>query len=99
MMPTVATFCEDNAAATYCEEFGSQRRERPISHYKDAIADFLFELTRWLDIRPLWRRGETRFFRVNFWKSDVEVGEERIARSIFLAVEDTHDGLCVREAA
>ena len=76
-----------------------ERRTRPLSHYTDAIADFFVELPRWLDVRPLWRKANTRFFRVNFWRTDLSNAEERIARSVFVAVEDTFDGLAVREIA
>lgn len=96
MMKTATEVCADFSGTTYCEPSGSERRHRPLSHYKDAIAEYLVELVQWLDIRPLWQRGDTRFFRVNFWK-ELPGGEQRIARSIFLAVEDTFDGLSVRE--
>lgn len=98
MLKTATQACEDFGSTTYCERIGDERRHRPLSHYKDAIAEYLVEHTRWLDIRPLWERGDTRFFRVNLWKTDLSCGEQRIARSLFIAVQDTYDGLCVREA-
>lgn len=70
--------------------------ERPLSHYKLAIAEFLFEYVRWLDVRVLWRTGRTTFFRVNRWALGERVGDARIAKSDFLAVDDLCDGLKVR---
>jgi len=90
-------FCEDSGAASFCEPSENDQRQRPISHYRDAIADHFVEFLKWLDIRPLWRDGDTRYFRVNFWKYGASVGRAQITRSVFLAVDDKFDGLSVRE--
>jgi len=81
----------------YCEPSETEVRQRPSSHYQEAIAEHFVEFARWLDIRPLWRDDNIRFFRVNFWNTDFTTGERRIVRSVFLAIEDLYDGLCVRE--
>lgn len=71
-------------------------RARPMWHYKLAIAKFLVEYIRWLDIRMLWRSGSTTFFRVNHWSMGDRVGDASITRSEFLAVDDSRKGLNVR---
>ena len=84
-------------ATTFCEGVRTARPRRPVGEYAEAIAAFFFELPQWLDIRPLWRRDATSFWRVNFWRTDTASGEERICRSAFIAVEETMDALHVED--
>jgi hypothetical protein len=90
--------CADYGVTDYCEP-ASRERWRSLGEYRDAIADYFVEFVRWLDIRPLWQQGDARFFRVNFWKPNPGNGQPRIARSVFLCVQETFDGLVVKETA
>ncbi len=54
------------------------------------IAAVLFENPRDLDIRLLWTRGATSYFRVNWWTTIR--GEPRIRRSAFLRVARAPQG-------
>ena len=86
-------------STTSCERVIAARLPRPATDYAEAIAAFFFDLPRWLDIRPLWRCGATSFWRVNFWRTDAASGQEHIARSAFVAIEETSRILNVKELA
>lgn len=86
-----------NAVLEIAPKSQPRKRIRPLGQYKQAIADFLVEYVRWLDFRLLWRSGQTTFFRVNFWSTGDRVGDARITRSAFLAVEESSRGLRVRD--
>ena len=83
-------------STTFCERV-SARIPRSSADYAEAIAAFFFDLPRWLDIRPLWRRGATSFWRVNFWRTDMATGQEQIGRSAFVAIEENSRILKVKE--
>ena len=71
-------------------------RECKLPLYKQAIAGFLVEHMHWLDVRELWREELTAFFRVNIWSTGDRVGDARITKSLFLAVDEHEGGLRVR---
>ncbi|MBI3836233.1 MAG: hypothetical protein HY287_18085 [Planctomycetes bacterium] len=76
---------------------GELERQYSLWNLKEAIADYLVDYVRWLDIRLLWRSRRKAFFRVNFWTNGIRAFDSHISRSLFLAVEDSDDGLVVRE--
>jgi hypothetical protein len=50
-----------------------------------------------MEIKPLWSRDNVHYVRVNWWLPDPVMGN-RVSRSAFVAVEQTDDGLAVRDA-
>ena len=67
-----------------------------LRQMRTAIAAVFFEDPRQLDIRHLWVRGGSNFFRVNWWSSAI-AGTRRIVRSAFVAVEACDGDWRVRE--
>ena len=68
---------------------------RVAAEMRAAIAAVLFENPRNLDMRLLWTRVWTSYFRVNRW-TQRRNGEARIARSEFISVTQTPNGYRVR---
>jgi hypothetical protein len=69
--------------------------QRTIGEMRNAIGAALFERPCDLDIRLLWTRGGTGYFRVNWWTASSD-RELRIRRSTFIRVERDPDGYQVR---
>ncbi len=66
-----------------------------VSDMRGAIAALLFEDPAHLDIRHLWTRGRTSFFRVNWWTA-VGTGVSRVSRSCFIPLEAVGGGWRIR---
>ena len=58
---------------------------------ENAIRDHYHDLSGRIDIRLLWSRDRTFFFRVNWWRRRVTTLENYIAASEFVAVEIGHE--------
>ncbi len=59
---------------------------RTVAEMRKAIGAALFEYPRDLDIRLLWTRGRTSYFRVNWWTVE-RVRGPHVRRSAFVRVE------------
>jgi len=79
------------------EPIESLETSHSLWNYKEAIAEYLVDHVRWLDIRLLWRARFKAFFRVNFWSNGIYGRESHITRSLFLSVEECAEGLVVRD--
>ncbi len=75
---------------------GESQVSRLMQQYRQLIAAAFFENEARLDIRHLWTRGEVSLFRVNWWTT-THSGGPRIFRSAFVAVEQTPEGLVLRD--
>jgi hypothetical protein len=64
---------------------------------RSAVARMFFDVQGRLDIRELWSDGLTHRFRLNWWRYDQGMREQRIWRSAFVTVMETDNGPEVRE--
>jgi hypothetical protein len=85
---------DDILSAEEQQEF-SDLATLEIADRRRAVAAKFFEHVGRLDIRELWSRGDTSYFRVNWWKLQ-PVGEHRICESAFVEVRRTKHGFVVQ---
>jgi hypothetical protein len=67
----------------------------PAGQMRAALAALLFDDPAHLDIRHLWTRGRTNFFRVNWWITE-STGVRRVTRSRFIPLEEVGGGWRIR---